>query len=223
MLLTLTKPAKRAKEGDISVEIPSNKRQKKITSLLQPTKESLHLRDEDSDTDVKNDEAAPGHPDEARASSVREEVSIAVEIALELVDGRRVKSETAVDAQHEAKEKNSGEEDSEPSDSAPLSKFYKISCTIRLPTPKSKTPSRSPSHSPTPQRADSPDLTKSSTSSPIRNLPSPHPSTEPTSETEHDQSPNPTDEELTEPIHLNTHIRYPSETPTPHPLTFTIP
>lgn len=126
-------------------------------------------------------------------------------------------SEYVADDQPEAEEKRSGGEDSEPSDSAPLSKLYKISPTIKSPTPSSKTPSQSPSHSPTPQRAQSPDLTRSPTSSPIRNSPSPHHSTEPALETEPDQTPKPTDEEPTESIHLNTHIRFPSETPSPTP------
>lgn len=63
------KPTKREDEGDVAADIPTDKRQKKITSLLRPAKESLHLRDEDSDAEVKVEDTAR-HLDETGASSM---------------------------------------------------------------------------------------------------------------------------------------------------------
>lgn len=51
-----SKPAKKAEERDVAVEVPTDKRQKKITSLLQPANESFHFRDEDSDDEIRTTE-----------------------------------------------------------------------------------------------------------------------------------------------------------------------
>lgn len=75
-----SKTVKRTKEGAV-VDAPADKRQKKITSLLPPARESTTLMVENSDVDLIGDEATV-HLEVAAANSVREEdVRIAVETA----------------------------------------------------------------------------------------------------------------------------------------------
>lgn len=102
----VSKPAKRTYES-VDVDVPFAKRQKKITSLLQPAKESLHLRDKDSDTEVTTDDAA-GHPDEVEAISIREEevqpaAKHADEEALESADGCHIRKVSDADVRPEKK------------------------------------------------------------------------------------------------------------------------
>lgn len=131
------------------------KRQKKITSLLQPAKEPTHLRDEHSDVEIREEEAI-GHPDEAVSSLVREEeIRLAAEHAekeaMETTDVNRDSEESLTDVRQEEEGGSQGAD----SDSAPLSTILKNKGTIRSPTPHSKTtscspsPAHQPTHSPT--------------------------------------------------------------------------